>query len=86
MLQINYTPSFIRSYKLLNDYLKTEVKDKIEAFRNTKNHKSLKVHKLHGRFKGKCSFYVNYKFRVLFKYLDSKEVVLIDADDHDIYK
>lgn len=86
MLDIFYKPSFIKQYDKLEKSLKEEVKEKIVLFRNTRNHKLLKVHKLHGRLKNFWSFSVNYKYRIVFEYGRSKKVYLVDIGDHDIYK
>ena len=66
--------------------LDLEAIEKIELFKNEKNHKLLKIHKLHGKMSGYFSFSVNYKFRIVFRYETKTEMVLLDIDDHDIYK
>jgi plasmid maintenance system killer protein len=71
----------------LPDALQEEVIEKIKLFRNPANHKSLKVHKLFGRLKGRYSFAVNYQTRIVFFYLPSRprEAYLLAVGDHDIY-
>ncbi len=64
-MDIIYAPKFKKLEKDLQD----EIIEKIALFRNIKNHKHLKVHKLGGNMKGRYSFYVNYKIRVVFKYI-----------------
>ncbi|MDO8575123.1 MAG: type II toxin-antitoxin system mRNA interferase toxin, RelE/StbE family [bacterium] len=86
MLKINYTPFFIRAYDKLDKNLKTEIKEKIELLKNINNHQTLKVHKLHGRLAKKYSFYINYKVRIVFEYIDKNNVLLHALGDHDIYK
>ncbi len=86
MLKINYTPFFIKAYDKLDKYLKIEIKEKIELLKDSKNHQVLKVHKLHGRLAKKYSFYVNYKIRIVFEYIDKDNVLLHTIGDHDIYK
>ena len=63
-----------------------EALEKIELFKNENNHKMLKVHKLHGSFSNYLSFSVNYKFRIIFRYISKSEVLFLDIGDHDIYK
>ena len=46
----------------------------------------LKVHKLNGKFEDYSSFSVNYKFRIVFRYISKNEVLFTDMGDHDIYK
>ncbi len=86
MLEINYKPSFISLYEEAEVSLRVEIKEKIALFRNKNNHKSLKVHKLHGKLKTCYSFSVNYKIRIVFEYLSKNEVALLALGDHDLYK
>ena len=86
MIKIFFKPTFVKQLNKLEKELIDEVIEKIELFKNQKNHKLLKVHKLHGKFTGRFSFSVNYKYRIAFRYESKNEVVLLDVDDHDIYK
>ena len=79
-------PSFVRQMNRLEADLTEEVFDRIELFKDTKNHQLLKVHKLHGELAGQFSFSVDYKIRIVFKYLSKNEVVLLVIGDHDIYR
>ncbi len=83
MLTVRYTAKFLRMYKGLEQRLKEEVKEKISLFRSEKNHASLKIHRLHGRFKSCFSFTINYKIRIVFKYEDKKTVNLLYVGSHD---
>ena len=85
-MQINYTVKFIKQYNKFDFEFKQEIKEKIELFRDTKNHQSLKVHKLHGKQKNSFSFSVNYKFRIAFKHLSKQEAVFLTIGDHDVYQ
>jgi plasmid maintenance system killer protein len=85
MLEINYKPSFVKTIGDLEISLQEEIIEKIELFRDPRNHRQLKVHKLNGPLKKCYSFSVNYKYRVIFEYLSKKEAVLFDVGDHDIY-
>lgn len=85
-MDIRFKPSFIRQFNRLETALQDEVVEKIELFKNTKNNKQLKVHKLKGRLKGRYSFSVNYQTRIVFVYKSKQEVVLLAVGDHDVYK
>ena len=85
-ITIKYVSEFIRSYNKLELDLQKEVLEKIQLFKKTENHKSLKTHKLHGRLRGRYGFSVNYKYRIIFEYIDKKTAVLLTIGDHDIYK
>jgi len=86
MIRVAYKPSFIRQFKKLESDLQDEAFEKIELFKDIKNHNQLKVHKLGGRLSDRYSFSVNYKYRITFNYLSSEEVVFLAVGDHDIYK
>jgi len=86
MLNLIYTSIFLKEYNSLEASLQEEVSEKIVLFCNKDNHKNLKVHKLHGALKDRYSFSVNYKIRIVFRYLSSNEVALFDLGDHDLYK
>lgn len=85
-MRIYFKPVFVRQFKLLETELQAEILEKIEQFKNTKNHRQLKVHKLKGRLAERHSFSVNYKIRIVFNYLSKQEVVLLAIGDHEIYK
>lgn len=82
---VKYLPKFIRMFNKLDPALQDEVVEKIELFKNPKNHKLLKVHKLKGRLQGSYSFSIDYKNRIVFEY-ETKEIALLMAvGDHDVY-
>ncbi len=87
MIEIAYTKKFIKMFSKLDPNLQDRVIEKIEEFKNEKNHKKLKVHKLKGPLKGLYSFSVDHKNRIVFKYGKSKkEVILLVVGNHDVYK
>lgn len=86
MIEIIFAPIFVRNFKKLDDNLKEEILEKIEMFKNTSNHKLLKVHKLNGPYKDSYSFSVNYAYRIIFQYQNKNKVAMLGIGDHDIYK
>lgn len=86
MIKLIYAPVFVKQLKNLELSLQDEVLEKIDVFKNKDNHKILKVHKLHGKFTDRFSFSVNYKTRIIFKYLTKDEIALLFVGDHDLYK
>jgi mRNA-degrading endonuclease YafQ of YafQ-DinJ toxin-antitoxin module len=85
-MKVYFKPTFIRKFKQLEMALRDEAMEKIELFKDEKNHKQLKVHKLQGALSGRYSFSVNYKTRIVFSYLSKNEAVLLTVGDHDVYK
>jgi mRNA-degrading endonuclease YafQ of YafQ-DinJ toxin-antitoxin module len=86
MFVISITPTFQRQFKKLEESLKDEVRQKIFLLQDKGNHESLKVHKLKGRLKNRWSFSVNYRIRIVFDYLNPKEIVLHAIGDHSVYR
>ena len=84
-MELIYAPAFVRQFQKLADGLQEDVLEKIELFKNQKNHKALKVHKLKGRLKGRWSFSVNYGLRIVFLYTSKQEATLLGIGDHSVY-
>lgn len=85
-MEIVYAPRFVRELGKLEGAVQREALEKIKLFRDPKNHRQLKVHKLHGRLSDRYSFSVNYEYRIVFNFLSKKEVVFLSMGDHDVYK
>ena len=85
-MRVYFKQTFIRKLKQLETALRGEAMEKIELFKDEKNHKQLKVHKLKGVLSGRYSFSVNYKTRIVFSYLSKNEAVLLAVGDHEVYK
>lgn len=84
-IKIHFKPTFVRGFKKMEKNLQEEALEKIELFKDAKNHKQLKVHKLHGVLANRYSFSVNYRFRIVFVYLSKSEAVLLAIGDHEVY-
>lgn len=86
MIEISYTKTFLKRYKKIDSDLQEEIKERIDLFKDKKNHKRLKVDKLKGKYKGFLSFSINRKDRILFQFVKGNSAIFLDIDDHDIYK
>lgn len=84
-MEVAYTRAFFKRLRKYEDSFQEMVHEKIEEFKDTENHRRLRVHKLHGSFSGSFSFSITYKTRIVFEYLSKTEVVLLSIGDHDIY-
>ncbi|OGG65073.1 hypothetical protein A3J11_02730 [Candidatus Kaiserbacteria bacterium RIFCSPLOWO2_02_FULL_55_12] len=85
MLSVSFKPSFIRKLNRIDDSLREETIEKIGLLKDIRNHRLLKVHKLHGPLAGLFSFSINFKTRIVFEYVSKTEVALLSIGDHDIY-
>lgn len=86
MVEITFSPRFLRLLKKCSPDLFQEARENIEMFRDEKNHHLLKIHKLSGRLREQWSFSVNYQTRILFVYLAPNEVFFVVIGDHDVYR
>jgi plasmid maintenance system killer protein len=77
---------FVRRFSLLEKNLQEEVVEKIMLFHDRRNHRALKVHKLHGELAGFFSFSVNYRYRIVFFYEEKDSAVLSTIGDHTVYE
>ena len=84
-MQVFYTPTFVRQFNSLEWELQIEIASKVEQFKDRKQYRQLKVHKLHGRLAERYSFSVNYRYRVAFVWLDARTAILVAVGDHEIY-
>ena len=86
-MEVFFTPRFKRAFKKLPEALQDEVNEKIQLFKNRRNHTRLRIHRLKGTLKGKYSFSVNYRYRIVFLYLhkDRKSIALLTVGDHNVY-
>ena len=87
MIEVEYTRRFLRDLSKLTAVLQEEVLEKVELFKNERNHRQLRAHKLKGELRGKLSFSVNYSYRIMFECAagTKKTVILLTIGDHSIY-
>ena len=86
MITVGFAPKFVRKYHTLEPILKTEVKEKLALLTSRSNHQQLKVHKLQGKLANRQAFWVNYKIRVVFKFVNKQNIICLSIGDHDVYK
>lgn len=84
-MRIFYHPRFKDSYRKLPLTIQKKAEEKETIFRKNPFDSRLKTHKLHGKLRKLWSFSVDGKYRILFEFV-GKEIILLDIDDHDLYK
>lgn len=85
MLRIAYKAAFLRAFKKLPHVLQDETRRSIDLFARDSHHEALHTHKLKGILRGRWSFSVNYRYRVIFIYENKHTAVLLTVGDHSVY-
>lgn len=85
-VKVKYTSRFVKKLKKLpiSTVKKAAAKEKI--FKQNPYTPSLKTHALTGQLHGYYAFSVDYHTRIMFKFINSQEVVFLDIGTHSIYK
>ncbi len=86
MIRIAWDQGFKRIYKKkikYNNELKKKFWEAIALFSKTPFNPRLKTHKLVGKLEGFWAFSIAYDYRVVFRFIDDEEVLLIDIGTHD---
>lgn len=85
MITVGFTPEFFRRLKKLTPQLQELAFERVDLFRDIRNHQRLGVHKLHGKYRGFFGFSINNKNRIMFEWVSGTEVILHTVGDHSIY-
>jgi|WetSurMetagenome_2_1015567.scaffolds.fasta_scaffold189200_1 toxin HigB-1 len=86
MINIVWDNGFKKAYrkKLRNDnYLKKKFVKSMKLFSADPFNKQLRTHKLTGKLNGLWAFSVDYDVRIIFAFLEEREVLLIDIGSHE---
>jgi addiction module RelE/StbE family toxin len=86
VIKVIWDQGFKRIYKkkVKNDQeLKKKFWDSMELFSKEPFNKRLRTHKLTGKLEGLWAFSVAYDYRIIFKFLDKDEVLLVDIGGHE---
>jgi len=75
-----------KSFKKLSKGKQQVAVRRLEIFQKNPFHHQLKTHKLSGKLAKYWSFSVDYSTRVVFEFVDTETVGLIDIGPHKIYK
>ncbi|OGF61887.1 hypothetical protein A2926_00680 [Candidatus Giovannonibacteria bacterium RIFCSPLOWO2_01_FULL_44_40] len=83
---VEYSSSFKRAYDKLDNTISKKAERRINIFLQDSFDKRLDTHKLHGKLKDFWAFSVDDKYRIVFGFVNDTQVVLLDVDDHDLYR
>lgn len=82
---VEYSTKFIRSLEKLSSDIQKKSHKKETIFRLNPFSPQLKTHKLHGVLEDYWSYSVDYHYRVVFRFVNSQEVLFFDIGPHHIY-
>lgn len=83
---IQYTRHFLKSFQRLPHSVQKLAEEKEAWFRDNPFDQRLRAHKLKGELSDMWAYSVNYSYRVLFRFLNSGEVIYYDIGTHEIYR
>ncbi|MBU1130728.1 type II toxin-antitoxin system mRNA interferase toxin, RelE/StbE family [Patescibacteria group bacterium] len=83
---IYYSSKFVKELrKLPKNIIKIAIA-KERLFKLNPLHPSLRLHELHGKFKGVWSISLTANYRIIFKRQKNGDILFISIGRHDIYK
>ena len=83
---VHYTSDFKKSYQKLSQNIQRLVDKKDAWFRKNAFDPRLKTHKLKGELRRYWSYSVTRKYRILFRFVKTDEVIYFDVGTHKIYR
>lgn len=83
-MQYLYTARFLRSLKKCEEAVQDDIVRAVILFEKGKSNETLRLHKLHGKFKAYHAFSANFSYRVILK-IEKSAVYYVDVGTHDIY-
>ena len=84
--KILYSNKFHLEFNKLPIKIKKVSDKKVSIFRKNPLHPSLRLHELHGNFKGIWSISVNRNYRIIFERQENGDIIFISIGKHDLYK
>jgi addiction module RelE/StbE family toxin len=84
--EIQYSKKFIKEIKKLSQEILDVAIKKEEIFRINPLHPSLRLHELHGKFKGIWSISLTNNYRIIFERMSNGDILFISVGKHDVYK
>ena len=85
-MEIFYWPKFAKYFKKLPVEIQKKAVEKEKVFKKNPFDPRLKTNKLHGELSEYWSFSINYKIRIIFKFINKSTVGFYLIGDHDIYE
>ncbi len=85
-MKIEYSPKFTRLYKKLPEEIQFLTENQVKIFRQNPFDLRLKTHKLSGPLRKYWAFWINYRYRIIFSFLNQNTIRFHIVGDHSIYQ
>ncbi|PJA47708.1 type II toxin-antitoxin system mRNA interferase toxin, RelE/StbE family [Candidatus Uhrbacteria bacterium CG_4_9_14_3_um_filter_36_7] len=84
--KIIYSTQFVKELRKLPKEIIAVAIQKEDIFKDNPLHQSLRLHELHGKFKGIWSISFTSAYRIIFERMKNGDILFISIGKHDIYK
>ena len=83
--KIHYSQKFAKELRKMPGNIINLAIRKEQIFKENPLHPSLRLHELHGKFKGVWSISITGNYRIIFERMDNGDILFISIGKHDIY-
>ena len=85
-MKVYYSSKFYREYKKLSKEVKSDAEKAERLFRQNPFHPKPKTHQLLGRLRDFWAFSINFRYRIIFEFVNGKTIWFHSVGDHRIYR
>jgi mRNA-degrading endonuclease YafQ of YafQ-DinJ toxin-antitoxin module len=86
IIRVEVSSRFKKSFMRLPPKIQRKAISKIKLFKENPFDSRLRIHSLSGKEKECWAFWIDYRYRIKFIFLNGNEVLFLDVGTHDIYK
>jgi mRNA-degrading endonuclease YafQ of YafQ-DinJ toxin-antitoxin module len=86
IIRTEVSSRFKKSFKKLPPKIQRKTISRIKLFKENPFDPRLRTHPLSGKEKECWSFWIDYRYRIKFIFVDENEVLFLDIGTHNIYK
>lgn len=83
---IEYASRYLRSFRKLPPAIRQKIREREVIFRSNPFDARLKTHKLHGEFNGFWAYSIEYRYRVVFRFINGSQALFFDVGLHPVYR
>ncbi|MEK7625402.1 MAG: type II toxin-antitoxin system mRNA interferase toxin, RelE/StbE family [Patescibacteria group bacterium] len=84
--EIHYTNLFKKQLRKLPAFITKQAINKENIFKDNPLHPSLRLHGLHGKYRGIWTISITGSYRIIFERQENGDILFLSIGSHDIYK